>query len=395
MRYPLNALFVLMVMLAACTKTEQRTLTINGTVSNLDKTETYFPGLFRDSLRIYLIEIPFASDKDPVELDTAVVTLSQSAFSLKGHIKSQGLYDVMIENGPIIPLVNDQEEINIEIDLFNPERYYSVSGSPASEKLREFIFSYTEKSNQANLAFKRLDSVKLLQAGDDIVIAATNQKNVAVESVNQYLKNFLTTVDNSTVAAFVLGTASNTLSPNEFESILLRIVQKYPADSNLLSLKAEMDTRKATAAAQAAAMKELWVGKEAPDFSMPDPTGKPLTLSSFRGKYVLVDFWASWCGPCRYENPNLVRAHNQFRDKNFTILGVSLDKEKAPWLEAIKADSLNWPQVSDLAFWNSKAVGLYGFNGIPYNILVDPDGKVIAENLRGAGLREKLEEVLN
>lgn len=135
-------------------------------------------------------------------------------------------------------------------------------------------------------------------------------------------------------------------------------------------------------------------GLMAPDLTMPDVNGKPFSLSSLRGKYVLVDFWASWCGPCREENPNVVAAYKKFSNKNFTILGVSLDKEKSAWLKAIKDDGLTWNHISDLKFWNSQAVALYNFDGIPYNVLIDPQGKIIAKELRGDDLQNKLAEVL-
>jgi peroxiredoxin len=138
------------------------------------------------------------------------------------------------------------------------------------------------------------------------------------------------------------------------------------------------------------------IGSIAPDFTQPDVDGKPVKLSSFRGKYVLLDFWASWCGPCRAENPNVVKAYNKYKDKNFTILGISLDSPtgKADWLNAIKTDGLTWTQVSDLKYGNNEAAELYSVQSIPSNFLLDPTGKIIAKNLRGSDLDVKLAELL-
>jgi peroxiredoxin len=142
-------------------------------------------------------------------------------------------------------------------------------------------------------------------------------------------------------------------------------------------------------------LKAVALGATAPEFAEADTAGKMISLSSFRGKYVLIDFWASWCGPCRRENPNVVKAYNTYKGKNFTILGVSLDRPNAKdkWLAAIHKDGLTWNHVSDLKFWDSKAADLYAVRGIPQNFLLDPNGKIIGKNLRGEDLENKLAQI--
>jgi peroxiredoxin len=139
------------------------------------------------------------------------------------------------------------------------------------------------------------------------------------------------------------------------------------------------------------------IGAEAPLFQSPDTAGNTISLKDLRGKYVLLDFWASWCGPCREENPNVVKAYEQFKDKHFTVLGISLDKsdKRDAWIKAIKDDGLVWSHVSDLKFWNNEVAKLYSIRSIPQNFLLDPQGKIVAANLRGEELFRKLQELIH
>ncbi|MBS1608279.1 MAG: TlpA family protein disulfide reductase, partial [Bacteroidetes bacterium] len=238
------------------------------------------------------------------------------------------------------------------------------------------------------------DSLVKAKAPDSLINAINERGRLMLEDFRSYVGQFVKNSNSPIASIFSLGTY-RLFNADEYDSLLTGVIKKFPGNKTLALVKKDFDDQVAKMNQQQnTAGPQRWTGKQAPDFSLPDVTGKQIALSSFKGKYVLVDFWASWCGPCRGENPNVVAAYNKFKDKNFTILGVSLDEQKDAWEAAIKKDGLTWAHVSDLKYWSSSVVPLYGIEGIPYNVLVDPQGKVIAESLRGPALEEKLQEVL-
>jgi peroxiredoxin len=264
-----------------------------------------------------------------------------------------------------------------------------IIGSPINDQYQKLLAI----NNEAGIRTNKLMTDELKAAGDTSKgIRPADQNGIQAKlkviqaDYHAALKNFIVSNPDSYLSLLSLGTLDGpSPDPNEIEPLLDGLSKELRETETARNLRNALGSLKTTA-----------IGATAPDFEQADTLGKPVRLSSFRGKYVLLDFWASWCGPCRQESPNLVKAYNQFKNKNFTIIGISLDRQGGAfnWMNAIKDDHLHWTQLSDLKFWNNAVAQLYFVQAIPKNFLIDPNGKIIAQDLRGSDLQEELGKVL-
>ncbi|WP_206614463.1 TlpA disulfide reductase family protein [Chitinophaga barathri] len=342
--------------------------------------------------KVYLEEIVGQSTKI---VDTTAVKDASGKIELDGMVTDQGLYRIRFENGKYILLALDAGDMSIKGD-YNELEKIQVKGSDATEEIQQLLKYYSDKSQVLSKEMQAMDSLRLAKTPDSLLAA---RRQSFEQEADNFKKHFLEASQQSkhpVPAVFALQLvgfedAEDLLShKKDFEAL----AKKFPENAMVKDLISNISNVEKDAKTEASSGPTAMIGQQAPDFTLPDPTGKQISLSSFKGKYVLVDFWASWCGPCRQENPNVVQAYLKYKNKNFTILGVSLDKTKDAWMKAIADDGLAWSHVSDLKFWESSVVPLYGITGIPTNILVDPQGKIVAANLRGSGLEQKLSELL-
>ncbi|MBL0054974.1 MAG: AhpC/TSA family protein [Chitinophagaceae bacterium] len=382
MKKLMAGLGILAVMASCNNGTDNRKFTITGELKN----ETDGP--------VYLEQLYF-SQKPPEVLDTAEI--KNGHFTLSGLSAEEGLFRIRTKDGKQgFLVINDQTEIRFTGDSKNPGiAYQSINGS-ANHSLHKVIL-YTDSMQK--LMGERFTSLQEMKkngaaASDSTVVALEGEFNSLKELLTKYCFQYADTSKSAIVSLFAA-----TIAPVEigqFELPLTRLASRFPKHEGIAGAQAFIKEQVALMKKQQEQLLQgkAVIGSMAPDFTLNDKNGKPVSLSQLRGKYVLVDFWASWCGPCRGENPNVVAVHNQFKDKNFTILGVSLDDSKDSWLKAVEEDHLDWLQVSDLKGWNSSVVPLYGIDGIPFNVLVDPQGKIVASNLRGGQLQQKLAEMI-
>lgn len=322
--------------------------------------------------------------------DVMTVSVAGGKFLVKGEIDEpeQAVLSFNKEakaDSSALSFLIDKGTLSVAISDKLPSA--KVVGSKADLDFKAYLKKQSSDTNEFNeLYLQLMEQAKKGASRDSLQLVFQNAYEIYKKEIQNIRLDFIKS------------------NPTAFISVLLLPeVAEYSQDYKMVDAlfnQLSADVRKTPSAKiiheRFSKDRQLAVGSVAPEFSQADVDGKLVKLTDFRGKYVLVDFWASWCGPCRQDNPNIVRVYNQYKEKNFTVLGVSLDRAegKAAWLKAIKDDNLTWPQVSDLNFWKNEVALLYNVTSIPQNFLLDPQGKIIAKNLRGEQLENALSEIL-
>lgn len=353
--------FLAFVLITSCAKKPQ---TISGDIKNLDDAELIINKFSKTGI-----------------VEVAKTKAIEGKFSLEYSAEQPDM--IYIKSDKInVPVFLDESSITVTGDADSPKEIV-IEGSDTDVEFKAFeeiMIPMAEEQGELRQQYRDYsakgdeENTKAIYAEfEDIqqkMVAAV--KTQITENSTSYVSAFLANV--------YFGNSDNLEELKEMFNSLDKSLEGY---SYYDEIKAKFET-----------VDQVSIGKVAPDFTLNTPDGKPVSLSSFRGKYMLLDFWASWCGPCRRENPNVVAMYAKFGGDKFDILGISLDKTKKDWVKAIADDKLTWNHVSDLKHWKSEAAALYGVKGIPHTVLIDPDGVIIAKNLRGKALEEKLASLL-
>jgi len=361
-----NVLIILVFALAAFScQSAKDEYSIKGSVAGVETGKVYLQKLV---------------DGQPQSVDTA--DLVGGKFTFKGKMEMPDIRFLRLNDQDYFAqFFLDNANITVTANK-DSLRNTKITGSPTQDVFKIYI-TEMEKLNKEVMALQEKYQSAMSMNNTDAAEKAKIDYQAMIDNNKVYTKNFVKEHSNSVVSPYItLFQLASQIDGSELDSIASKFAPELSKSEYVVKINEIVQEQKKTA-----------IGVMAPDFTMNDPEGKPIQLSSLKGKVVLVDFWASWCGPCRQENPNVVKLYQQYHSKGFEILGVSLDKTKEDWLKAIAADNLTWIHVSDLQFWQNTAARLYGVNAIPQSFLLDKDGKIIAKGLRGEQLAKKMTEL--
>jgi len=375
--------FLLLFSLAACSSSNKSGLVLKGQIKNVDA-----------GTKIYLEEVTYSARN---EIDTAKLD-AQGDFSFSSTLKNMGLYQLRIgDNRAIFLVLNEQPAtVTIDADTASIKNFsYKVKGSPSSEQLRDFI-TQTKKYGEAfGMAMGEYNKNVNDSTPDSLRHLYETKVMMADSNFRTYARGYIDTVKNPIIAVFAVTNLDLKHDLATFQNLEARVKKDYPNLPFTQAFIAMMDKQQQQQSQEDLYASRFKEGDTAPDIALQNPLGSTVKLSSLRGQVVLLDFWASWCGPCRHENPNVVAAYEKYKSKGFNIFSVSLDTDHDKWVNAIKQDHLEWiNHVSELKGWQSAICQQYGIQAIPQNFLLDKDGKIIGTNLRGEDLDQRLAQVL-
>lgn len=321
--------------------------------------------------------------KEPIVVDSSKITNGE--FSINTRIFNTGFYSLRLDyDKTLLLILTPGDNIEITLDGRNIQSPVEIGGN--SQSLQAFELSkrlsyYEMKQDSLNKVYEMF---KYSDNKDSVIIVLRESYDMFAEYQSKMIKEFIINNLESLTGILFLGRLNindNIELYTKYDSVLINI---YPDNEIVKDFHSQVVKNL-----------RLSLGKMAPDITEKDTSGNDVSLASLRGKVVLIDFWASWCGPCRRESPRMVKIYNQYRDKGFEIFGVSLDKDRNSWVKAIKNDKLYWTHVSDLGYWNAKPAKLYNVGSIPYTVLLDRNGKIIAKGLYGSEIEDKLKTVFN